>query len=319
MLAHLTRSFRHAVLRFTLPCLLVLTTYGAALVAPVAKAHRQEAGLHLVRIVGNDNGKDNKDFRGSYSMPTQVPTGLVEFKFFNVGRHDHMATFFLLKKGVSEALFLERLAAVANTMDPAKEVVALKALLAIASAAGGADSITPGNEQDVIERLRPGHYVAVCFDTTSDGVAHFERGMAKSFFASDNVRAPVTGDVVLSDGTVLEFDHQINVPQVITQYRPLLLKVTVRDQTHELQLLRVPDGTTKEDLLKCFTGPPSACPLKSPPVDAGGAASIAPGSTHWVELFLAPGTYAAVCFVPDIQTGMPHAAMGMITVFKVNR
>ncbi|MGZ3582651.1 MAG: hypothetical protein ACXWQR_02820 [Ktedonobacterales bacterium] len=319
MLAQLTRLLRRVALRFALPCLLVLTTYGAVLVAPVAEAHRHAEGLHLVRIVANDNGKDNKDFRGSYSMPTQVPTGLVEIKFFNVGHQGHMAQFFLLKKGVSEALFLQRLAAVANTMDPAKEVVALKALLAIASAAGGADSITQGNEQDVIERLRPGHYVAVCFDTTSDGVAHFERGMAKSFFASDNAKAPVTDDVAPSDGTVLEFDHQINVPHVITQHRPLLLKVVVRDQTHELGLLRVPDGTTKEDLLKCFTGPPSACPLKSPPVDAGGAAAIAPGSTHWVELFLAPGTYAAVCFVPDIMTGMPHAAMGMITVFKVNK
>jgi hypothetical protein len=316
MLAQLTRLLRRTALRFILPCLLVLTTYGAVIAAPIAEAHPAGSALHTVRIVARDNGKDNKAFRGSFSMPKAVPTGLVEVQFSNRGSQDHMVQFFLLKRGVSEALFVKRAETLFSTQDPKKVVAALKALLAISSTAGGADSITPGKQQNVIENLRPGHYVAVCFDSTSDGTPHFLLGMTRSFWAVGAGPSHVTPR---SDGTVLEFDHQINVPRVITHSRPLLLKVTVRDQTHEFQLVRVPDGTTKQDLLKCFTGPPSACPLKSPPVDAGGAAAIAPGYSHWVELHLAPGTYAALCFVPDIKTGMPHALMGMITVFKVTR
>lgn len=314
MLAQYSRLLRRTALRFILPCLLVLSTYGAVLAAPVADAHGTESALHTMRIVARDNGKDNAAFRGSFSMPTLVLTGLTEVRFSNGGSQDHMAQFFLLKRGVSESLFVKRLTALFSTQDPAKVVVALKALLAVASAAGGAESITPGKQQNVIENLRPGHYVVVCFDTTSDGTPHFLRGMTRSFFA---VGGGASHAAPRAAGTVLEFDHQINVPHVITHSKPLLLKVVVRDQTHEFGLLRVPDGTTKQDLLNCFTG--TSCSLKAPPIDAGGAAAIAPGSTHWVELNLAPGTYAAVCFVPDIKTGMPHALMGMITVFKVTK
>lgn len=314
MLAQPVKLLRRTALRFILPCLLVLSTYGAVLAAPVAEAHATGSSLHTMRIIARDNGKDNKAFRGSFNLPTLVHTGLTEVQFTNRGSQDHMAQFFLLKGGVSEAKFIKRLTALFSTQDPKKVVAALKDLLAIASAAGGAESVTPGSNQNVIENLRPGHYVVVCFDTTSDGTPHFLLGMTKSFFA---VGAGISHATPHSKGTVLEFDHQINVPHVITHSRPLLLKVVVHDQTHEFSLLRVPDGTTRQDLLNCFTG--ASCSLTAPPIDSGGAGAIAPGSTHWVELHLAPGTYAAVCFVPDIKTGMPHALMGMITVFKVTR
>lgn len=32
---------------------------------------------------------------------------------------------------------------------------------------------------------------------------------------------------------------------------------------------------------------------------------------------LAPGTYAAVCFIPDLETGAPHAMLGMTASFTV--
>lgn len=300
-----------------------MATVGGSLVsAPTVSAHAHATQMHNVNIVAHDNGSD-ASFKGSFSMPSKVPTGLVEVTFTNRGAQDHMAQFFRLDSGVSEETFLAKLAALFATQDPAKVVPALHALLNIAAAAGGAESITPGNSQTVIERLAAGHYVIVCFDTTSNGTPHFLLGMHKSFWATAKAWAPVDRNEQIvdgaprSNGTILEFDHSISVPHVISSHKPLLLKVKVRDQTHEFQLLRVPNGTTAAGLLQCFTGPPSACTLTSEPVDAGGAASIAPGSTHWVELHLKPGTYAAVCFVPDINTGMPHAFMGMITVFKV--
>jgi hypothetical protein len=36
-----------------------------------------------------------------------------------------------------------------------------------------------------------------------------------------------------------------------------------------------------------------------------------------LALDLAPGTYIALCFVPDEETGVPHALMGMVQVFTV--
>lgn len=318
-MAHLSRRVRRLV---TIPRLTLLALLVGLLAAPVAAAHEREGtAIHRVAITAHDNGTNGAGFKGSFSLPSKVPTGLVEFRFVNGGSTDHMAQLFRLNPGVSESQFLTKLAAVSGT--PAQTAAGLRALLAISSAAGGDDSITPGAAQDVIEWLRPGHYVVVCFDTTTTNVPHFLLGMFKGFWARDDAKAPLDRDDRVSDGTprsngtVLEFDHQINVPAVIHESERLLLRINVRDQSHELQLLRVPAGTTKAGLLSCFTGGP--CTLTAPPIDSGGAGAIAPGSTHWVELHLAPGTYAAVCFVPDIVTGMPHALMGMITVFTVTK
>jgi hypothetical protein len=311
-------AVRRALPAFAALALLVC----GALVAPAAQAHdRADAKLREVHITAHDNGS-NKFW---FTMPTSVPTGLVEFRFSNRGSTDHMAQFFKLKDDVSQAELIQHLKPLFTDQNPSDVAKAMQSLLRITSAAGGADSITPGNEQDVIERLSAGHYVVVCFDTTANGTPHFLLGMAKSFWASDRAWAPVDRDDPLShgsprtSGTILEYDHSIVVPHEITEREPLLLKISVRDQSHEFQLWRVPNGTTRAQLLQCLTGPQSACTLQGQPIDAGGTAALAPGHSHWVELHLKAGTYAAVCFVPDVVTGMPHALMGMVTVFTVHK
>lgn len=315
------KLFMRNAVRITLPCLLAFATLGGSLAAaPAIAAHGTT--IHVVKVTAHDNGSDTA-FQGYFTIPNKVPTGLVEFSFKNEGTQDHMAQIFKLNPGVSESKFLERLTPLFTSQDPSVVTHALHELLEIASAAGGADSVTAGVRQSVTERVTAGHYVVVCFDTTSNGTPHFLLGMHKSFWATRDAWAPVDEDTTLDDGvpvangTVYESDHSIVVPSVISASQPLLLKVKVSDQTHEFQLVRVPEGTTKDALLQCLTGPQSACTLAGEPIDSGGAAAIAPGSTQWVELNLAPGTYAAWCFVPDIVTGMPHALMGMITVFTV--
>ena len=49
----------------------------------------------------------------------------------------------------------------------------------------------------------------------------------------------------------------------------------------------------------------------------GGIRWLSPGATRWTELNLESGAYAALCFVFDPETGMPHAMMGMVDVFTV--
>ena len=48
-----------------------------------------------------------------------------------------------------------------------------------------------------------------------------------------------------------------------------------------------------------------------------GVAPISADQTVFVELNLEPGNYVAVCFMPDRETGMPHALKGMFVVFQV--
>lgn len=44
---------------------------------------------------------------------------------------------------------------------------------------------------------------------------------------------------------------------------------------------------------------------------------LSSGHSVWIEVNLTPGTYAAMCFVTDPNTGMPHALLGMVEVFNV--
>jgi hypothetical protein len=55
-----------------------------------------------------------------------------------------------------------------------------------------------------------------------------------------------------------------------------------------------------------------------PPADPfAGIQAMGPGGTGWFSMDLTPGTYVALCFVPDDETGQPHAAMGMVKFFNV--
>lgn len=294
-----------------LTCLFALL--GGLASSPVAQA--SDAGVQFrLPIVAQDNGSST-NFHGSFDMPSSVHAGTVEIEFTNSGSVEHMAQLFKLKPGVSQSYFIEELDEVFTATSPSDTAQKIRDLLAIASAGGGADGEQPGSTEQVIEHLTPGRYVVVCLEATPQGTPHFMLGMANAL----TVTGPDHFTTPASNGTIIETDHSITVPSVIRHSQPLTLRINVSSQTHEFQLSSVPAGTTKAELLACLTNPPGSplCTLTAPPVDVTGAAALFPGGSHWIELNLKPGTYAAWCFVPDIHTGMPHALMGMITVFVV--
>jgi hypothetical protein len=58
--------------------------------------------------------------------------------------------------------------------------------------------------------------------------------------------------------------------------------------------------------------------MAAPPfVSLGGVAPMSPGFTNYLELELVAGEHFAICFVPDTETGAPHAVLGMIMPFTV--
>lgn len=78
-------------------------------------------------------------------------------------------------------------------------------------------------------------------------------------------------------------------------------------------------------LLEMFSAPPSATPEAAPAeqqgpppfANIGGVAPMNPGFTNFLPLELTAGEYVAICFVPDTETGAPHAALGMVMPFVV--
>jgi hypothetical protein len=94
-------------------------------------------------------------------------------------------------------------------------------------------------------------------------------------------------------------------------------------------VFEVPDGATEEqvlDVFMMFFGPPASPEAMASPAAAGlnpddmvelfGTVIFSADRSMWTEYDLAPGTYAAVCFLPTAD-GVPHIMMGMIQVFTV--
>ncbi len=92
-------------------------------------------------------------------------------------------------------------------------------------------------------------------------------------------------------------------------------------QPHFIEVMKLPDGSTNDNVaatLQSESGTPVAGALDMSaiePVVATGDQSS--GTTSWVAFNLESGTYAALCFFPDRESGVPHAYMGMHTVFEV--
>jgi hypothetical protein len=102
----------------------------------------------------------------------------------------------------------------------------------------------------------------------------------------------------------------------------LIRLVNNGDQPHFVDFNKVPDGTTNENIAATVEAEMGG----TPGPDAVDFADIqfitssgdqSSGTTMWMSLTLEAGTYAGLCFFPDEETGMPHAAMGMHTVFAV--
>ena len=90
--------------------------------------------------------------------------------------------------------------------------------------------------------------------------------------------------------------------------------------SHHVVMARYPDGTTAEaiigDLAALFSGtPPAGEPLAAQAVGVGYAALQSGGYTTYNEFDLSPGTYAVICYILNVETGVPHLIDGMVTVF----
>jgi hypothetical protein len=92
-------------------------------------------------------------------------------------------------------------------------------------------------------------------------------------------------------------------------------------QPHFMGIFRAPAGITAAELMAIFEngGLPPDSPYAESDFDfkQPGLGVLSTGQTTYLTLDLAPGTYVAICHVPDVETGTEHAMLGMIQVFEV--
>ena len=102
-----------------------------------------------------------------------------------------------------------------------------------------------------------------------------------------------------------------------TSIRAGLVKVHLNNagtELHHTQLVRLDSGKTFADLRAVLEGPQVRIPGWVRFV--GGAGAVIPGDSSEVQLMLAPGNYAMLCWVPD-EHGVPHYMHGMVRSFTV--
>lgn len=99
-----------------------------------------------------------------------------------------------------------------------------------------------------------------------------------------------------------------------------LLKIeNLGEQPHFIEIVKVPDGTTAEDAEAWLEADMSGTPVADLNVELVTTTPDQSGGViQWATVALEPGTYEALCFVPDPESGMPHAFMGMHTLFTVD-
>lgn len=178
--------------------------------------------------------------------------------------------------------------------------------------AGGVNPPDPGAVTRATLNIKPGIYAVVCIVDIPDHIPHMMKGMISALTVTPSTgpaAAEPTADLTID---LLDFAFAPQAP--LTAGKHIVKVVNMGTQPHELEVIKLAEGKTMDDLAhwgQTFDGP-------LPGSSLGGAAPMAPGEVQYVPLDLTPGNYAILCFVPDpTKNNMPHLAEGMALPFTI--
>lgn len=200
----------------------------------------------------------------------------------------------------------------ATAATPAAEENGFPPFLYSAVIPGGPGDVPPGGTLQALVTVLAGDWIVI-----GDGDQSPVR-----FSAADGpdsrTDAPVADRTVeLSEFSFTGLDQGLSVGSEIWEVK------NTGTQPHMLLMGGLPSGTTADQFMAFIqsdaTGTPQAGGLTDADITpvAQGVLLVSSGQTLWLPVDLAPGTYGAVCFVTDPDTGVEHAVEGMVSVFTV--
>jgi hypothetical protein len=234
----------------------------------------------------------------AFTMPERLAAGVTTFRIENHGRELHHLTLIRLTGGHSLADLMA--AFKAGGPPPAWAVFV-----------GGPNAVDPGGTSfSTTLDLRPGSYAAICVIPSPDGVPHLMKGMTKTI----TVTGASSVAPLAAPDTITLTDYAFTVSRPLTAGTHRVLVRNTGTQAHELAVARPAPDKHAADVASWtehMQGPPPAHLV-------GGVAPLAPGETNVVTLELVRGSYALLCFVPDVKDGKPHVAHGMMKDIQVH-
>ncbi|MGB3306486.1 MAG: hypothetical protein WBA63_09905 [Thermomicrobiales bacterium] len=201
---------------------------------------------------------------------------------------------------------------------------------------GGSNLGAPGVPVSFLIDLKPGAYQVAAsyysFDRSVEEVMQLSpltvtapgtTGSPQATPVAAGAATPVVepqADVVVTETDELRYElSSTTIPA-----GPQVWKITNAGEhhAHHAVIMRVPDGTTADAIIAGFEPvlqgtPPAADSPVAQMTWVGYAALQSGGATTWTGFDFEPGTYAVICYIFDLETGMPHFVNGMVTMFIV--
>jgi hypothetical protein len=179
---------------------------------------------------------------------------------------------------------------------------------------GGGVFAAPGLPGEMVVTMTPGQWII------APGP---ESGMQPvTITVTGEDASPAAGTEIPADVTVEMKDLQFVMPDSLSAGDQVWKVTNSGEQPHEMFITKTPRRLTLDEVDTLLTLPEGELPPADMPnpaefVDVGGIAPISGDQTVYAEFNLEPGAYVAICFMPDKETGMPHAMMGMVVVFEI--
>ncbi len=243
-----------------------------------------------------------KDY--AFEVPDEMNAGPVSITLENDGAEPHHVQLARLKDRA--------------TMEDVQDALRQgpeSALFELLEWVGGASIVAPGGRQQVLLDLSEGQYVLLCFVASPDGVPHLAKGMVKALEVVAHPYRRISVDLNPHIPVTL-MDFAFKMPQEVKAGVQVWKITNEGVQPHEMTLIKLAPDKTVQDAMNFMQ---SESPQEPMPFEfVGGMQALDTGKTGWVVLNLTAGTYMALCFVPDPESGKAHTELGMIQAFTVS-
>lgn len=168
----------------------------------------------------------------------------------------------------------------------------------------------PSIPNPAVIELEPGEYLAFSIGANEDGQSHTSMGLHKQFTVAES---STPAEAPQADLTVNMLEFAFTIPDEVQAGEQVWEVQNVGEQLHHLVLMKIQEGKTMEDIMAFMQNEEG-----EPPADEAGYVNVlSPNQHNFVTFDLEPGSYVALCFITDAETGQPHVALGMIDAFTV--
>ena len=231
---------------------------------------------------------------GTITGPDTVAAGWIKLSAQNLKPRATCGLFVRLNDGVTPSAFTEAIKA-----GPTPQVQAM------VSIEGSVPAAAPS---ELYLRARPGQHAFVCSVASAGGPPAVKLKMVTVTSATDRPVAEPRSELA-----VTWRDFFFELPSEIKSGARTVKVVNAGQQTHEMPIVKLAPGKTVADILAMLSAPRGPGQQPPPPYEVvGGIGPLAPGGAAIFTLDLKPGTYHALCFVPDPSTQKSHVALGMV-------